>query len=110
MNCSDQKVFIENLDDGKEDQTHIFHETCISEWFGKKFECPLCRTSFKKAFVDYLKMLKAQIVADRARELESGGQTKQNSRNKSAPSGEFHTLGSISRSSNVAPDRSSINF
>ena len=29
-------------------QGHMFHEECISEWFLKKPECPLCRHSFEK--------------------------------------------------------------
>lgn len=59
LNCKDQKMFMQTEDDGKIETTHIFHEKCISEWFCKKFECPLCRTSFKKAFSDYLRMLRA---------------------------------------------------
>ena len=37
---------------------HIFHEGCISEWFFKKVECPLCRKSFKDSVTKFIKNLR----------------------------------------------------
>jgi hypothetical protein len=30
-----------------ESPVHIFHQDCITQWFFKKIECPMCRKSFK---------------------------------------------------------------
>lgn len=33
---------------------HVFHEECLSLWFNKKRECPLCRTSYEQEYTLYL--------------------------------------------------------
>jgi hypothetical protein len=30
-----------------ETPSHMFHQECITQWFFKKLECPMCRKSFK---------------------------------------------------------------
>ena len=30
---------------------HMFHQDCITQWFYKKLECPMCRKSFKEDLI-----------------------------------------------------------
>lgn len=36
----------EKVDDTSLENQHVFHDQCITEWFYKKLECPMCRATF----------------------------------------------------------------
>ena len=65
---SDHTEIIEN----KTYNMHIFHETCLCEWFLKKFECPLCRTEFYNVYAEFLTTDKEKPKPEQNNDIEAG--------------------------------------
>ena len=47
---------------------HIFHQQCIEQWFLKKPECPLCRTSYAEKLQSFVSQKRREQEANRSGE------------------------------------------
>ena len=46
----------------------MFHQECITQWFYKKLECPLCRRSFEEDLKALREERKSEPVSDEEQE------------------------------------------